>query len=346
MASADLLKLHSGTEVSGRLAHIYRHDGKDVTYKNEHIDKTKTHLNSEMRFPEHEHILFYSDEQQMLEDRIKEIDAKEPPIRVRKNRVTLIAFEAPVPEEAKTREEEEAFFKIFYEEVAKMCGGPQNVGVLKIHRDEVHPYIDPATLEEKMSRVHAHCVGIPYVEGKGINSKMFTSRKNLHALQLTLDARCRNELGMAYMNKGERFIRHGQSVEDLKLASAKASRELAEKIITQESRLAELTASIEIARSDADRYREEAQRAKQERDTAEDSRRRTQQELLEAQKKMEEVQRMLAEAENMGFDERIELLRFRDRMLALQRRYPQQWDSMMRSEERRRSHRHERKKRR
>lgn len=342
MASADLKKLHGGAASHTR-NHIYRHDGKDVVYKNEHIDKSKTHLNTEMRFPEHEGIVLSDDEDRFLRARVSEIDKKEPPIRVRKDRVTFVAFEAPVPDGTDTKEKEEAFFKIFYEEVARMCGGPQNVGVLKIHRDEIHPYIDPVTLDEKMSRVHAHCIGIPYVRGKGINCKMFMSKGNLRSLQNTLDTRCREELGVSYLSRDEHAVLRGRRVEDIKIASAKASRDLAEKIITQESRLAELDTSIEIARNDAQKYREEAQQAKQERDDAEKAIQRAQQELITVQRKLEEIHRLLSEAENMSFDDRVSLLRFRDRMLALQKRYPEHWEAMRRSEEKRKSHKHEKK---
>ena len=354
MASANLKKLHGGA-VSHTRDHIFRHNGKDVTYKNEHIDKSKTHLNTELRFPEHDGIILSTDEDRFLKKRVAEIDAKEPPIRMKKDRVTFVAFEAPVPEGTDTTEKEEAFFKIFYEEVAKMCGGPQNVGILKIHRDEIHPYIDPVTLDEKMSRVHAHCIGIPYVPGKGINCKAFMSKANLRTLQNTLDARCREELGVSYKSKDERTILRGRSVEDMKFASAKASRDLAEKIITQETHLAELDTSIEIARSDAQKYREEAQRAWQEKndaekvtqkaqkekDDVEKAIQRAQQELMIVQQKLEEVRQLLAEAENMSFDERVQLLRFRDRMLALQKRYPDHWEAMKRSEEKRRSQKRE-----
>jgi len=340
MASADLKKLHGGAASHTR-NHIYRHDGKDVEYKNEHIDKSKTHLNTEMRFPEHEGIVLSDDEDRFLRARVSEIDKKEPPIRVRKDRVTFVAFEAPVPDGTDTKEKEEAFFKIFYEEVARMCGGPQNVGVLKIHRDEIHPYIDPVTLDEKMSRVHAHCIGIPYVRGKGINCKMFMSKGNLRSLQNALDTRCREELGVSYLSRDEHAVLRGRRVEDIKIASAKASRDLAEKIITQESRLAELDASIEIARNDAQKYREEAQQAKQERDDAEKAIQRAQQELITVQMKLEEIHRLLSEAENMSFDDRVSLLRFRDRMLALQKRYPEHWEAMRRSEEKRKSRKHE-----
>lgn len=342
MASVDIMKLHGG-EVSNTRDHIYRHDGKDVVYKNEHIDKTRTHLNSEMCFPEHVGIILSKEEDDFLRKRVSEIDRAQPPIRRRKDRVTFVSFEAPVPEAADTREKEEAFFKIFYEEAAKMCGGPQNIGVLKIHRDEVHPYLDPVTKEPKMSRVHGHCIGIPYVADKGINGKSFMSRENLRNIQAVIDARCREELGMAYLNKDEeKDIFRGRTVEDMKFASAKASRELAEKIISQETRLAELNASIINAQKDAERYSDEARRAKAERDAVEKERRQKQAELQAAQQELADVQRRLAEAENMDFYEQAKLIQLREHIEKLQRRYPEQWASMERSEEIRKSRKHRR----
>ena len=75
-------------------------DGKDVTYRNKYIDKSRTHLNYTIgpeigrRFDD----LSGYGEAQRLKKRVEEIDAVEPPKRRRKDRVTAVAFCVTVPD--------------------------------------------------------------------------------------------------------------------------------------------------------------------------------------------------------------------------------------------------------
>lgn len=219
MSSINIMKLHGG-EAAAVLNHNHRHDGRlGVEYSNEHINPEKTHLNSVLHWrgtPAHETA---TEELARLRARVEEIDKVEPPARIRKDRVTLVSVEVPVPNFPLTPEEEAKFFKKAYSEIAKFCGGPQNCGSIQIHRDEVHDYIDPVTKETKTSRVHAHMLCIPYVPGKGVNCKQWMSRDRLRQIQQAVDSRIRQELGIPYLD-GSRQRSRG-SVESLKLASAK-----------------------------------------------------------------------------------------------------------------------------
>ena len=232
MASANVMKLRGGA-AAAILAHNHRHDGRDVEYENEHIDKSLSGRNS-VRYWKgvHDPEMTAQGEYQRLRDRVAEIDRKEPPKRIRKDRVTMVGFEVPVPE-GLPPEQESRFFSIAYKAFAKMCGGTQNVSTLRIHRDEVHDYLDPVTKDVKTSRVHAHCVGIPYVPGKGVNCKSWMTRAALRDLQADIDRQCRSELGVAFMD-GSRQRSRG-TVEDLKRCSAQA-------VTAQEARIAELDA--------------------------------------------------------------------------------------------------------
>lgn len=229
MSSINIMKLHGG-EAAAILAHNHRHDGRDgVEYSNQHIDPARSHLNSEIRFHGAPRRETAAEELDRLRRRVAEIDAAEPPKRIRRDRVTMVSIEVPAPAGLPPEREEE-FFRAAFVEIGRFCGGAQNCGRIQIHRDEVHEYTDPVTRERKMSRVHAHCVCIPYVAGRGVNCKAFTSRDRLRQIQQAIDSRCRRDFGIPYLD-GSRQRSRG-SVEDLKIASARVEAE--------ERRLAEL----------------------------------------------------------------------------------------------------------
>ena len=89
----------------------------------------------------------------------------------------------------------------------------------------------------------------------------------------------------------------------------------------QEAVLADLRTQTDKARAEAEKARSEAHRAS-----------------IEA----ERAQALLREAQSMDFDDRIALLRLRDWVERLQKRYPEQWAQMERAEERRRRDRGQR----
>ena len=288
MASANVMKLRGGA-AAAILAHDHRHDGRDVEYENTHVDKTLSDRNS-VRYWRgvHDPEMTAQGEYQRLQDRVAEIDKKEPPKRIRKDRVTMVGFKVPVPE-GLPPEQEGRFFSIAYKAFAKMCGGTQNVSTLRIHRDEVHDYLDPVTKDVKRSRVHAHCVGIPYVPGKGVNCKAWMTRQALRDLQEDIDQHCRSELGIAFVN-GSRQRSRG-TVEDLKRYSAQA-------VTAQERRIAELDAQATKSTQAAEKAAQEAQEAQ---DTA-----------IWAQSATVDALRIKTEAERLA--EQVERLRRRVRL--------------------------------
>lgn len=278
MASVNVQKLH-GSEAGAVLAHGYRHDGKDVQYRNEHVNPELSKHNGELYYRDvHAKGGKAHDEYQRLRDRVRVIDEKEPPKRIRADRVTMVAFEVPVPAELPA-DKENAFFKLAYKEIARMCGGAENISPLKIHRDEIHDYLDPVTKEVKTSRVHAHCVGIPYVKGKGINCKAFTARQRLRDIQQAIDRRCREELGVAFLDGTGQRSRG--SVEDLKRYSAQA-------VAAQEARIADLQAQTAKSTQDAQKAKEAALNARTELNKAKGERDEMREELQDAQRLYDE----------------------------------------------------------
>lgn len=218
MSSVDFKKCRGGTaEASAMIRHAQRHDGRDVEYANRWVDKTRTHLNSVVTTNDNiDAAQMTSDETyRYLKERVAEIDAVQPPKRIRKDRVTVVTMTIAAPD-AIREEDEERFFQIIYDEIARYCGGAQNITAGYIHRDELHEYIDTDG-SRKTSRPHMHVAAIPYVEGVGVNGKAFETRARMRALNNHIDQRCRDELGVAFLT-GRRG-RTGRSVEDLQAMS-------------------------------------------------------------------------------------------------------------------------------
>lgn len=214
MASVNFMKCKGGTgEASAMIKHMERHDGKDVEYANRWVDKSRTHLNTVVGNVEENKGSRATKER--LDARVKEIDSKLPPKRIRKDRVTIVSMEVPAPEGISPKNEED-FFRIAHEEIAKFCGGSENVSNGYVHRDEIHDYIDTDGLR-KTSRAHMHMAVVPYVDGIGVNGKAFETRKRMKELNAAIDQRCRQELGLPFMTgkKG----RTGRTVEELQAMS-------------------------------------------------------------------------------------------------------------------------------
>ena len=257
MASINIRKLH-GEEAAAILNHTHRHDGRPgVEYGNCHIDPARSSLNSVL-VPRGIGRETAAEELARLRARVAEIDAAEPPKRIRRDRVTLVSVEIPAPA-GLPPEQEEAFFRLACAEVAKMAGGAKNVGSIQIHRDEVHEYTDPVTRERRTSRVHAHMLCIPYVAGRGVNCKQWMSRDRLRQIQRAVDSRCRQKLGRRYLDGSGQKSRG--TVEDLKIASArvesearelaKIEREQEEVLISAQESLTAIEGRLEALRAEA-----------------------------------------------------------------------------------------------
>ena len=205
------------------LIHNFRtEEDKEVKYNNKNINPELTHLNTVQYFSEKYKNETGRDTYKRLQDRIKQLDAEHPPKRIRKDRVTLVGFDCPAPDNLPPNREEE-FFRIVYEEVAKMCGGEENVSNMAIHRDEVHSYIDASTKQQRTSRVHCHIMGIPYTPEYGVNCKNFMTKESMKNLQQVINDRCMRELGVPFLNGTRESSR--ADMESLKLASLEAAEE-------------------------------------------------------------------------------------------------------------------------
>lgn len=224
MASVNFKKLHNGSgEAAAMIGHMLRHDGRDVTYRNRDVDPALSERNyfvNNKRFDDSTEMVLAK-----LQKRVASIDQEYPPKRIRADRVTLISYTIPCPE-GLSEDEQRDFFDIVHEEISRMSGGRQNVSCGVVHMDEIHEYVDKDGTV-KTSRPHMHMVGIPFVEGVGINGKNFETRDRMKALNKRIDERCRQELFRGFLTHQEPSK---QSVEDLKLESYKVLQERSEKL--------------------------------------------------------------------------------------------------------------------
>lgn len=238
MSSVNFHKCHGG-EAAAFAAHAARHDGRDVRYSNEHIDPDLTHANYVVgggRFG-----TSARREMSRLRKRVHMIDSELPPKSRRRDRVLDMAYVVTAPAGLEG-ERLRRFFELALAELAQFSGGRQNISCGWVHMDEIHAYINDEG-DWTMSRPHMHVLGVPYVEGKGINAKSFETRERMRALNRSIDERCREELGIGFLTH-ELQERPGRKVEELKRDSLeRLDRKIAER--TQELEVQEQAQKVE-----------------------------------------------------------------------------------------------------
>ncbi|MBQ9062292.1 MAG: hypothetical protein IJ121_05645 [Eubacterium sp.] len=309
MSSVNWKKLKY-TQSTAMLRHAARYDDtdQDVQYKNPFLDKSRTHLNSRLS-----HSSKYEtgkEAAERLRNRVKEIDAVEPPQRVRKDRVTAISFTVSAPEGLQP-DQEEQFFNIVYRHLTEKAGGPENISPMYIHRDETHEYFNVNNTGKDndktgtivTSRVHAHCTAIPYVPGKGVNAKTFMTRSTMRELNRTIDKSCKEELGIPFLTGARQP--YGRSVEELQAASEQARRrmeleEIEKKKEQSKAELKEIEKEIEKTKS---RSKAEKEKASAEKTLAEEqiksARESASRHKEEAEKAKAESEKMKSESESI-----------------------------------------------
>lgn len=230
MASVDWKKNRGGTNQGfARMAHATRHDGKDVKYNNAHVNKELSYLNYQVG-PKGGIERSAREEIERLNKRVKELDKLKPPKRIRKDRVTTISFEVPAPDGVSEKDEAK-FFSIAYSEIAKTCGGYNNVSNGYVHNDEKHSYFDPNKKGFVTSRAHMHMQGVVWTDDFGVNGKNFEKRERYTELNKRIDERCRKELGISFLKEEvSQHDRKWRSVEEMKRDSVLKLNDLVEEL--------------------------------------------------------------------------------------------------------------------
>lgn len=193
---------------------FFRHDEKEQRlsheHTNEHIDKSRTHLNTSA------YGLSYIEACMKYDKRIAELDATTN-TNMRKDRVTMQSIEIPVPE-GLAYISQQAFFDNVKEILCTMFGEINLIEAF-YHYDEEHEYIDPETKEKKMSRNHGHYNFVPEVDGQ-LNGKAFSSRANMKKLNGAIEKMCQTEFGINFMDGSKK--KGKKTVEQLKNESKEA----------------------------------------------------------------------------------------------------------------------------
>lgn len=268
MASIDCAKYTSG-QVGGLKVHFDQDKRLECNHENPHIDKNKTHLNSFHDTPG------YSDMLRRQRERVANVDELHPPERIRKDRITAVMMEIPVPESISNKGLTEKFLQDIYAMVGEMIG-KENMCGMTIHRDEIHDYIDHGG-KVRTSLEHGHAMVVPYArwtaketvhdadgkpcrddQGKilkqdvareGVNAKHFLTRNFLKKLQDKTQEMVLERYGISYQTSQEPMH---MTVEELKQESARAAEiidraeEHAQGILDQVKELDEISAKIAL----------------------------------------------------------------------------------------------------
>lgn len=240
MASCDWKKIKTAGEAKAMLRHSAEDEREKTEHSNKDIDTSKSYLN--MTFGSLES---YSEACKAYDERLAMLDSL-PGANKRKDRVTMVGLEIPVPEgmdENKAREWFIDVYEIAYDEM-----GSDNVIGASAHFDECHEYRDAETKEMRMSRAHLHVYAIPERDGK-LNAKAVTGRAAMIRMNNRIEAMTVEKYpGYRFMDGTKKKSR--KSVEQLKAES--------DQLKVVEDAQAEVAKIIEEARQRADKMDAEA----------------------------------------------------------------------------------------
>lgn len=198
---------------------IMRHADADERLKHEHsnkdIDKSKTALNTSL------YDLSYAEMCNRYDEAMQRYRSNSKRA-IRKDAVTLLDAIVSVPSGL-----DDALTDMWISDVVDIINKHYKADVVldaKIHRDEIHDYVDPDTHKTVTSRVHAHIFLLPEVEQR-LCCKQFTSRQNIMSLNRRIDKMTHNLYGCKFMTGQKAHDRDFQTVEQLKRASDNAELE-------------------------------------------------------------------------------------------------------------------------
>lgn len=209
-------KCHAVEEAKAMMRHACADERTRHKHSNEDIDIARTADNTDL------YGLTYERMCKIYDDTIARYRAASTRA-LRKDAVTMYDLIIPVPQGLQRGDEDD-----WYRKVAQTINqhyGTQVVLDIKIHRDEIHDYVDPATKQIRTSVTHGHAFVFPEVDGR-LNAKKFSSRANMRSLNREIDEMTRREYGIAFLTGEQSKDRGFQTVEQLKMASDAAALEL------------------------------------------------------------------------------------------------------------------------
>ena len=293
-------KCHGAIEAKAMLRHADKQERMIHTHSNTDIDITRTPLNSDLHNLSYDEMCAQYDD---ISDKFRAINAAEKATGttkrgIRKDAVTLYDAIITVPRELPV-EQQDAWFRDVEKTINEHYGRSVVLDI-KIHRDEIHDYTDPATKRRITSRVHGHCFMIPTIDGEHYNAKEFSSRANMQRLNREIDAMSRERYHCVFLTGEKTVDRAFQSIEQLKRASdlAEQDRQIAEKsrqITAADKHLKEAKEQAEQARKSAQEAAQKAQEAQVQETQAQARAEQAQTDADEAEKRRKEASKQARE---------------------------------------------------
>lgn len=202
---------------SGEAKAMIRHADTDERLKHEHsnkdIDKSKTELNTSL------YDLSYTEMCEIYDQRVQQYQSNATR-KLRSDAVTLLDAIVSVPAYL-----DDALIDLWISDVVQKINDHYKADVVldaKIHRDEIHDYVDPTTHKIVTSRVHAHIFMFPEVNQR-LNCRDFTNRKNMTSLNREIDKMTRNLYNCRFLTGEQAVDRDFLTVEQLKCKSNNAA---------------------------------------------------------------------------------------------------------------------------
>jgi archaellum component FlaC len=224
MASVQFYKCKGASVAKSIMRHADADERLKHNHSNKDIDKSKTALNTSL------YDLSYAEMCDRYDEAMQRYQSNSKRA-IRKDAVTLLDAIVTVP-----RDLDDALTDLWISDVVDIINKHYKADVVldaKIHRDEIHDYVDPDTHKTVTSRVHAHIFVLPEIEER-LCCKQFTSRQNIMSLNRRIDKMTRNLYSCQFMTGQKAHDRNFQTVEQLKRASDNAELERQSRQINSE----------------------------------------------------------------------------------------------------------------
>lgn len=208
-------KCHGAAEAKAMLRHADADERLKHEHSNKDIDKSKTELNTSL------YDLSYREMCDIYDQRVQQYQ-NNATRKLRSNAVTLVDAIVSVP-----RDLDDALTDAWISDVVQKINSHYKADVVldaKIHRDEIHDYVDPATHKTVKSRVHAHIFMFPEICQR-LNCRDFTNRQNMTSLNREIDKMTRNLYNCKFLTAEQAVDRDFLTVEQLKRKSDNAELE-------------------------------------------------------------------------------------------------------------------------
>ena len=206
-------KCHGAAEAKAMMRHADADERLKHEHSNKDIDKSKTELNTSL------YDLSYKEMCDLYDQKVQQYQ-NNATRKLRSNAVTLVDAIVTVP-----RDLDEMLQDLWVSDVVDIINKHYKADVVldaKMHRDEIHDYVDPDSHKTVTSRVHAHIFMFPEVNQR-LNCRDFTNRHNMTSLNREIDKMTRDRYYCKFLTGEQTVDRDFLTVEQLKRKSDNAA---------------------------------------------------------------------------------------------------------------------------